>query len=699
MTQRLNSKAMAPVARLLGLLYNPPFVREVRTMLKQLGRLERTRSIIIIGFAVLMAVSLVLFYAPGRGANVEPAKSTAVIAKVGSEEITVAALAQLKANYMQMFGGRISLAQLGGNKRFLNGLIRDRVVAQEAVRLGLAASDAEVAEKIRTQFADASGQFVGLERYKESVRARFGDLEAFERNVRDEIAQDKLKAFVTAAVRVTDEEVEEDYKRKNTTFDVAYVVISADKLAEKIQASDEELKKYYEDHKTDFRILETQKKIRYLYIDQGKLGGKAQISDQELRAEFEKVPPEGKQAGVKVQQILLKVARKDLDAQVEQKAKDLIAKIHAASPETSEKVFADLARGNSEDPATATSGGYLPRPVKKNPNKVDALYDRTVDMEPNVVFDIPIKYAGNWYILRRGEAVPKTFEDMKPELLASLRNRNGYSVASKLAERAQNRLKETKDPQKVAQELAAEANMKPEEMVKETPFIKPGDDVPNIGSSQQFEAVVEPLNNKGDVGERTGVKGGFAIPMLIEKKEPRIPDFEEVKAKVADTIKRERAKAQLAQKATDLASSVGSAADLKTAAEKAGFEAATEEGYKLGSTLGKAGTSPALDEAVYSLKSGEVTKTPVKVGDNWVVLGVTNRKEADLAEFAHQREQLMQTMVSAKQSQVFEDYIATVQRRMMQEGKIKIYQEVLASIEEAEPDTALPPGTQLPGGQ
>ena len=35
-------------------------------MLKQLGRLERTRSIIIIGFAVLMAVSLVLFYAPGR---------------------------------------------------------------------------------------------------------------------------------------------------------------------------------------------------------------------------------------------------------------------------------------------------------------------------------------------------------------------------------------------------------------------------------------------------------------------------------------------------------------------------------------------------------------------------------------------------------------------------------------------------------
>ncbi|HVQ36888.1 MAG TPA: SurA N-terminal domain-containing protein, partial [Pyrinomonadaceae bacterium] len=420
-------------------------------MLKQLGRLERTRSIIIVGFAVLMAVSLVLFYAPGRNANVEPTKSTEVVAKVGGDEITVAELARLKDNYMQMFGGRVNLAQLGGNKRFLDGLIRDRVMAQEAARLGLSASDAEVADKIRSQFTDASGQFVGLDRYKESVRARFGDLETYERNIRDGIAQEKLKAFVTAAVKVSEDEVQDDYKRKNTSFDVNYAVVSADKVAEKIQLSDDDLKKYYEAKKTDFRILEPQKKIRYVFIDQGKLGEKAQITDKELREEFDRVAPENKQAGVKVQQILLKVARKDLDAQVEQKAKDLIAKANAASPETAEKVFADLARGNSEDPATAKTGGYLPRPVKKNPNKVDALYDRAVDMEPGVVSDIPIRYAGNWYILRRGESVPKTFEDMKPELSASLRNRNGYSAASKLAERAQARLKELKDPQKVAQ--------------------------------------------------------------------------------------------------------------------------------------------------------------------------------------------------------------------------------------------------------
>src|ERR1043165_5380381 len=101
-------------------------------MLKQLGRLERTRNIIILGFAVLMAVSLIIFYAPGRNAStLDPSKNTAVVAKVGSNEITIADVAQVRENYKQMFGGRISLAQLGGNKRFLDGLISKWVIAQE----------------------------------------------------------------------------------------------------------------------------------------------------------------------------------------------------------------------------------------------------------------------------------------------------------------------------------------------------------------------------------------------------------------------------------------------------------------------------------------------------------------------------------------------------------------------------------------
>jgi peptidyl-prolyl cis-trans isomerase D len=292
--------------------------------------------------------------------------------------------------------------------------------------------------------------------------------------------------------------------------------------------------------------------------------------------------------------------------------------------------------------------------------------------------------------------VPKTFEEAKQELLVSLRNRRGYAVAAKLAERAQNRLKETKDPQKVAQELAVEANMKTADMVKETPYVKPGDDVPNIGSSQQFEQAIAPLNTPNDVGERVGVKGGFAIAMLIDKKEPRVPDFDEVKTKVAEAVKQLRAREQLDQKAKEIASLVNAAGDIKSAGEKAGFEVATEAAYKLGSPLGKAGTSPALDEAIYALKAGEVTKTPIKVAGAWVIVGATKRTEADLAEFAKQRDQLTQSMLSERQNQVFEDYISAVQERMKRDGKIKIYNDVLASMEEEEPAAAPAPRRRAP---
>jgi peptidyl-prolyl cis-trans isomerase D len=669
-------------------------------MLKQLGRLERTRNIIILGFAVLMAVSLVIFYAPNRSATtINPATSTEVVAKVGSDKITVADLMIVREGFRQRFGGQISLAQLGGNRSFLESLIAKHVMSQEAERLGLGASDAEVAERIRRQFSDASGVFVGSERYKESVIPRYGSVEKFENELRDEIAQEKLRAFITSSVNVSDDEVQQEYKRKETSFDVSYVIVSTEKLAEKIQPSDTDLRSYYDSHKTDLRYLEPQRKVRYLFVDQEKAASKLQISDQELKAEYDRLAPEFKQAGVKVQQIVLKVARKDLDAQVEQKAKDLIAKVRGAGGQGSEQAFAEAARGNSEDPATASNGGFLANPVKKNPNKPHGLYERAFDMQPGDVSDIPIRYGGNWYILRRGDAVPKTFEAAKQEILVSLRNRRSYSEALKVSTKAYQRLKETKDIQKVAQEVAGEANMTPADMVRETPYIKPGDDVKDIGTNQQFEVAVGQLNNPNDLAEPTGVKGGFAIPMLVDKKEPRIPEFDEVKTQIADLVKKQRAKDELEQKAKNLLSSVTSPDGVKAAGEKEGFEGDVATDFKIGSALGSLEPSSVLDDAIFNMKAGDLAKNPVKVGENWVVFGISKRKDADMAEFAKKRDEVRQRMLSQRQGQVFEDYITGVQRRMKSDGSIKIYDDVLNSIEEAEEPSAapgLPPGLNFP---
>src|SRR5437868_7935756 len=487
-----------------------------------------------------MAVSLVLFFRPSSGqSGVETTKSAEVLATVGGEDITAGEFATQKQNIQMQFarfGGQISLAQMGyTDDKILDGLIQRKVALLEARRLGFDASLAEVNERIRKNFSDAAGKLTLLDASGKLDMAKYeqrvGDVAAFERGVAEDIAREKLEAFVAASVRVSEEDVQAEFKKKNTSFDLTYVIVSASKLAEKIQPTDDELKAYFEQHKTEYNILVPQKKIRYLFIDQEKSGQRLQITDKELHDEYDSLDPKYKQAGVKVQQIVLKVAREDLDASVKSKADGLAAKARATGETISEDAFADLAKGNSEDPATAKHGGRVNGVVKKDPNKPTDPYQQVLDMQPGEVTDA-VKYKNAYYILRRGDPVPKTFEDAKPELLVSLRNRRGYTVAQKIAQKAQDRLKETKDLPKVAQEFAAEANMNATDMVRETPFIKPGDDVPNIGNSQQFEEAIAPLNNPNDVGERTGIKNGFAIPMLVEQRAPRIPEFDEVKDKV-----------------------------------------------------------------------------------------------------------------------------------------------------------------------
>jgi len=224
-------------------------------MLKQLGRLERTRSIIIVGFAVVMAVSLIVFYAPGRNTNyLEPTRNTDVVAKVNGAEVTVADVALQKEAMQARYGGQISLAQLGlTNENILEGVIQRKIIEQEAERLSLAPSQAEVAAEIRKQFRDpATGQYVNLdpdkdpERYRQIAISQSGDVERFEQQFRDQLAYRNLRAFVTSSVAVSDAEVEDNYRRETTTLNLTYVLVSLEKLAEKITVSDDELRAHYE---------------------------------------------------------------------------------------------------------------------------------------------------------------------------------------------------------------------------------------------------------------------------------------------------------------------------------------------------------------------------------------------------------------------------------------------------------------------
>jgi hypothetical protein len=178
-------------------------------MLKQLSKFERTSKVLILGFVALMAISLVLFFRPGGGATrVEPTKSSEVLAKVGGEEITVGQLATQKLNLQSRYsslGPQFNLARMGfSDARILDQLISGEVILQEAERLGLGASESEVRERAANMFRDPSGKFLlvdasgrfDMSKYQERV----GDIPTFEHGIAQDIAREKLEAFVTAGV-------------------------------------------------------------------------------------------------------------------------------------------------------------------------------------------------------------------------------------------------------------------------------------------------------------------------------------------------------------------------------------------------------------------------------------------------------------------------------------------------------------------
>jgi hypothetical protein len=63
---------------------------------------------------------------------------------------------------------------------------------------------------------------------------------------------------------------------------------------------------------------------------------------------------------------------------------------------------------------------------------------------------------------------------------------------------------------------------------------------------------------------------------------------------------------------------------------------------------------------------------------------MTKRKDADLAEFAKQRESLTESTLTSRRTDVFEDYVGALKSKLEREGKIKVHDDVLARVAEDE---------------
>src|SRR5436189_1519324 len=361
-------------------------------MLKFFNRVERTRNFVLFLFAILMVLGLVLFYTPVRNqyqANLQHSEETA--ASVSGEKITVGEIIRQKENYTRMMRG-----QSYPSKMVLEGLIGSRINRIEAARFGLTASDAEVAAEIRRQYkSDDPTKPFDQQIYEQNVMEQYGSISSYEQNVRVDLSAKKLNAFISSGATVSEQEVLEDFQRKNTKFDLTYVSVGSTDHAKNITPTDQELHDYFDKNKASYYISVPQKKIRYVFINTEKIGEKPPLSEADLRAEYENIPPDKKSAGVLGQEIVLRVAKPEFENDVQAKADELVQQLKKDGPTVSEEAFATLAKGQSENPATASKGGALPAPVRENTAKPDDPYQQLLKMKPGEIVG-PLNYQGRY---------------------------------------------------------------------------------------------------------------------------------------------------------------------------------------------------------------------------------------------------------------------------------------------------------------
>jgi len=119
-----------------------------------------------------------------------------VAATVGRETISrlefQRALANVQENYRQAYGEKFTPEmekQMHLPLMVLNRLVQDRILTDEARRLGLTVSDEEVRRRILSTFKDEQGRFVGEPVYNQYLQSQHTTADAFEREQRTQLSE------------------------------------------------------------------------------------------------------------------------------------------------------------------------------------------------------------------------------------------------------------------------------------------------------------------------------------------------------------------------------------------------------------------------------------------------------------------------------------------------------------------------------
>jgi peptidyl-prolyl cis-trans isomerase D len=321
----------------------------------------------------LMMLMLVLVIVPGLGfVGIQGFRNffdeSANVASVNGHKIARAefdsAMRQQLDQARQFLGAQFDAKALdtpARRRELLDNLIQQRVLADEAQREHLTASDdavrrALLSDPVISSLRKPDGS-IDIERYKQLLAMQGMTPEQYDERVRYGLSMQQIPESIEASAFTPKSLAEHVAQLAEAQRTVQALVLHASDYAAKVQPTDAQLTAYYDAHRADFATPATAA-IDYLVLSPATLAASVSPSDADAKKYYDdNIAHYTTPREVRVSQILIaspKSASPADDAKAKAKADEVLAQVKAHPDQ-----FAQIAQKESQDPGSAAKGGDL----------------------------------------------------------------------------------------------------------------------------------------------------------------------------------------------------------------------------------------------------------------------------------------------------------------------------------------------------
>ncbi|MEE2638378.1 MAG: peptidyl-prolyl cis-trans isomerase [Acidobacteriota bacterium] len=622
-----------------------------------LDRMRRHRSYLKWTLALAGFALLVLGFPLVQPQPETTGAVTDILAQVGDQEITVGEFQMMYRRQLQSYqaqsGGQITseiLQSMGIDRQLLQQMIDEYAALQEAARLGVTISDAEVRESILSEPAfQQNGQFIGEAAYTQMLRMQQPPMSPadFEENVRRSLMLQRLQAALTDWITVSDDDLEREHVRRNERVRLSTVSFRADDFREGLEATDDDVSALFDQSSNDYLVPE-KRRLRFVLVDIPALKEAFTPSDADVQSYYDNNQDRySDPVTLRASHILLRTDGQELE-DVQAQAEAIIAEARGGAD------FAELARQYSEDDGTKDAGGDLGEiaPGQMVPEFEGAAFA----LEQDEISE-PVTSVFGIHVIKATEKTggsTQPLDEVQEEIVDLLQQESADARASALAEAIAAEVTDANSLDTAARRRGLEP--------QESGFAALGEPILGLGFSTEVTTQAFQLD-EGQVAGPIQTPTGPAFVTVMAVQDPYVPPLDEVEARVRDDVIRRKAFVLAQERADEIASLLRDTDDFTAAAEAEELVVSNSDLIARGATVPGVGLNAEVEEVAFSLSAGE-TSDPVLTGNSAVVLHVHEREEANQTDFQANRDRLRSEIISERQNQFFTAYMENAKSKL-----------------------------------